>query len=144
MSNSRVVKTYDPKKIIITLGAIIFTDFAEGDFVEITGDDGFEQSRGADGSVNRTNKNVDNYDVNINLSQTSITNDALSAKYKADKLNNLGISPLTIKDLNGTTLFYSAQAWIKKLPDTTDGDTMGSRQWNLHAANCDFTVGGNL
>ncbi len=144
MANSGVLKTYDPKKVSVTFGSIVFTDFAEGSFIEITGEDNFESVEGADGSENRINKNKNGKDVNITLSQASITNDALTAAFLVDKNNNNGIKPLTIKDLNGTTLFFSSQSYIKKEPDMTFSDSLETRQWNFRAPQATITVGGNL
>lgn len=144
MANSGVVKTYDPKKISVTWGTIIFTDFAEGSVIEITSEDTFESVEGADGSENRVNKNKNGADVNITLSQASITNDALTAAFLDDKANNNGKKPLTIKDLNGTSLFFSSQAYIKKLPDETYSDSLETRQWSFRAPQVIRNVGGNL
>jgi len=144
MSNSGVLKTFDPKKVIVTWGAIIFTDFADGAFVEITQEDNFEAVMGADGSENRVNKNRTGGDCNVTLQQQSITNDALSAQYEIDKANNTGYKPFTVKDINGTTLAYSPQAYIKKLPDMTESSDGETRQWNFRLPQLQMVVGGNL
>lgn len=144
MANSLITKTFDPKLVSITFGANIVTDFADGDFVSITGEDNFELVQGADGSENRINKNRNGYDVTITLSQTSITNDLLTVQFFIDKNTNAGKLPLIIKDLNGTTLFFSPQAYIKRIPDMTDGDSLGTREWNFRAPQATYILGGNL
>lgn len=144
MANDRVLRTYDPKKVAITFGAIIFTGFADGDFFEVTGEDEFEMREGADGSEDRINKNKTGKDVNITLMATSITNDALTAVFNVDRNTNTGVQALTIKDGNGTMLLFSAQAYIKKAPDKTGGDSLGSITWNFRAPQATWNPGSNL
>ena len=144
MANDRQLRTYDPKKISITFGSIIFTGFAEGDFIEVTTEDNFEMQKGADGTENRINKSVTGADINVTLQQTSITNDALSAAFLNDKLTNGGIASFTMKDLQGNSLVFSAQAYIKKYSDQTFGDSLGTRQWNFRLTQAEIFVGGNL
>ena len=145
MAAETKVRTYDPKKIIVTFGAIIIDGYAEGTFVLIAGNgDKFEKSRGADGSVDRVNKNNKDYRVTITIKQTSLTNDLLSAALVADQDANTGIKPLTIKDLNGTTLFFANQAWIAKDPDDEDSDSLSNREWMIDTGIASKVTGGNL
>lgn len=144
MARDTAVRTFDPNKVSITFLGNIITGFADGDFVEITGEDGFEMRKGAAGDEDRINKNETGRDVNITLMKTSITNDVLSAIYEQDAVDNNGKGPLTIKDLNGTTLLYSAQAYIKKPADMTMGDSLGTVVWNFRAPQSTYNVGGNL
>ena len=144
MAVDTAVRTFDPKKLVITFKGNIFTGFADGDVVEITGEDGFESRKGSAGDEDRINKNETGRDVNITLMQTSITNDVLSAIYEDDAVNNTGKGPLSIKDLSGTSVLYSAQAYIKKKADTTKGDSLGNYVWNFRAPQSTYNVGGNL
>jgi len=143
MAVDKILRTFDPKKISITFLNIIVTGIAEGDFVESTGEDGFEMRKGSAGDEDRVNKNETGRDVNITLMNTSITNDAFSAAFAADAANNTGKGPLTIKDLNGTTLLFSSQAYIKKKADWTRGDSAGTTVWNFRAPQVVENVGGN-
>ena len=98
---------------------------------------------GADGSVDRTNKNANDYRVEVSLMQTSLTNDALSAIAIADQAGNTGVLQLAIKDLSGTTTFFAEQAWIGKQPDPDNGDTAGNRTWALDTGIAANFIGGN-
>jgi len=139
------VRTYDPKKVVVTWGAIIFSGFADGTFVQVARNgDVFEKRRGSDGSVDRINKNADDYSVTLTLMQTSITNDLLSSAMIADQLSNLGVFPLVVKDLRGTTLFFAAQAWIAKDPDDEHTDSLGNREWKIDTGIATKFTGGNL
>lgn len=144
MANDGSVRTYSPKEISITWGEIIFTGYADGDFLAIAGEDGFESREGADGSEDRVNKNKLGRDVDITLMKTSITNDALYAAYETDRTTNAGKKPLFIKDLNGTLQLTSAQAYLKKLSDLTLGDSAGTITWNFRAPQATYIPGSNL
>ena len=144
MASSGIVKTYDAKMVIITFAGVIITDFADGDFISITYPEGFEAVEGADGSENRNNTNKSGADVTITVSQTSAANDLLSALHTADKLSNAGKGALSIKDLNGTSLIFSPQAYIKKYADFTDGNALGTRAWELRAPFAITNIGSNL
>lgn len=145
MSADPFVRTYDPKLIIAVFGPVIFTGYAEGTFLAIAGNgDKFEKSRGADGTVDRINKNSFDYSVTFTVKQTSLTNDALSAVLTADVLSNAGKFPLTIKDLNGTELFFAAQAWIAKDPDDSYSDSLETREWRIDTGIASKFTGGNI
>ena len=142
--NSGILKTYDPKAISITWGAIIFTDFADGPFIEITQEENFEAVEGSDGSENRVNKNKNGADCTITLQQQSITNDALSTAFLLDKALNNGTKPFIMKDINGTSTYFSAMAYIKKLPDVTNSNSTENRQWMFRLTQLVGFTGGNL
>lgn len=139
------VKTYDAKLLTITFNGIIVNDFADGDFVTISGlSENFEYVMGADGSENRNNKNIKGVDVVITISQTSTTNDLFSAAHLIDKVSNTGKGGLLIKDLNGTSILSSGQAYIKGYSDMSFGNSLGTRAWNFRAPNAVINVGSNL
>ena len=145
MANPGTVKTYDAKGCSIVLGGIIVNDFADGEFISITGMGGnFEAVIGADGSVNRNNKNVNLAIVTITVSQTSSTNDLFTTKHIADKLDNSGKGSFLFKDNNGTSVLSSGQAYIEGLPDAANGNSLGTRAWIIHCPNPVYNVGGNL
>lgn len=145
MAADLIVRTYDPKLIIVTFGTVPIVGFASGTFLTITGNgDKFEKDRGADGTVDRINKNAYDYSVALTLKQTSLTNDALSAINIADMLSNAGKLPLTIKDLNGNELFFAAQAWIAKDPDDAYGDSLDTREWRIDTGIAAKFTGGNV
>ena len=124
------VRTWDAKQLIVVFGAIKFTGFAEGTIVAIERNgEAFEKVRGADGGIDRVNKNANDFQITVTLKQTSPTNDLLTTALIADQAGNLGVFPIAIKDLGGTTLFASTQAWISKDPDDDFSDSMGSREW---------------
>lgn len=144
MAADTAVRTYDPKKIVIIFGATIVTGYAEGTFVSIARNgDLFEKVRGADGGVDRVNKNANDFSVTLTLKQTSPTNLALSLLATADQAANAGVLPMVIKDLGGATLFVAAQAWIAKDPDDEESDGMSTREWKFDTGIAAKLSGGN-
>ena len=138
------VRTYDPAKIIVTFGPVIFTGYADGTFISVERNGNlFDKVRGADGGVDRVNRNAFDFGVTATLKQTSPTNDALSALVVADSLSNAGILPLMVKDLLGNTLFAAPQAWIAKEPTMENGKDLGNREWLFETGPAANFIGGN-
>ena len=138
------VRTYDPKMVCISFGATTISGYADGTFVKVTpSGESFSKKRGADGSVERVNKNAFDYTVELTLMQTSSSNTALSILLNADKLSNAGVLPFIIKDLLGQTLFSAPQAWIAQEADMEDGGDLPDRTWTFHAGPSASVVGGN-
>lgn len=139
-----LVKTYDPKMVVMTFGTIKIAGYAEGTFVKVSrSGDAFSKSKGAGGDIERVNRNQGDYEVAITLQQTSATNAELSAALAADQVTNAGVLPLTIEDKLGQTLFEAPQAWIRKDPDWEDGDDLNSREWTFDTGIAVNLVGGN-
>lgn len=138
------VRTYDPSKIIITLGPIIVSGYADGTFVSIERNGPlFEKVRGADGAVDRVNKNATDFTVTITLKQTSPTNNAFSALVLADLTTNSGALPLMIKDTNGTSLFAAAQAWIATEATAEESSDLSTREWVIETGPAANLIGSN-
>lgn len=136
-----IVTTYDPKKVIITLGGVPITGFADGTFVQIDpNSEFFTKKVGADGEVVRSMSNDNTHTVQITLQQSSVSNDYLSSVHTADKLLGKGMLPLSITDLNGTTLHFWAQAWVQTDPSIGYAKETTDRQWTLHTGQ---EAGGN-
>lgn len=145
MSVDLNVRTYDPKSVKVTFGATIMTGFADGSVVSIEpGGPAFEMAQGADGTIDRTNKNMNHYIITVALKQTSITNAALSAIHIADKLSNTGKLPFTVDDISGTSEFFAPIAWIEGDPTVDYADTSGSREWKFQTGPAVNAIGGNL
>ena len=73
------VGTYDIRKLIVTLGAILITGWADGESYSISQpEDSFEMQRGADGQVERYSKNVSDVEIVLTLLPSSLSNPAFS------------------------------------------------------------------
>lgn len=139
------VRTFVSGSVEVNFGDVIFTGFAEGSYITIERSaQAFEKKRGADGSVDRINKNVFDFTVTIKLKQTSITNDDLSTIFNSDLLNNDGIKSMTVKDLNGTSYFFATAAWIQTDPNDEYADDLGEREWKFDTGPAKKFTGGNV
>ena len=138
------VSTFDPKQVIITIGGYIMSGFADGTFLEVVADNPqFTKVTGADGYVTRVKSNDYGATLTLTLSQSSPSNDYLSAIFNADRAINGGVVPIFIKDMSGTTTIFSATGWIQQFPDIAYGNEINDRAWILDLANADMFIGGN-
>jgi len=128
-----MVKSYDPKKVIVTFGGVPISGYTDGDFIEVSPNDadGFKKQVGADGEVGRSQSSDDTHNVTITLMQSSMSNQHFSATRAADKLSGKTILPLSITDLNGASLQFWPEAWIKGDPTWGFGKEMKERQWTF-------------
>jgi hypothetical protein len=138
-----MVPTYDPKLVILTLGEIFVSGYAEGSMVEVARDgDSFTKYVGGDGEVSRVKNRNRSGTVTVTLSQTSLTNDEFSALLAADELFGTGVRPLRLNDMSGNTIVGADRAWIRKPADSGFATTMGTRQWVIDCAFLQPFVGG--
>jgi len=138
------LRTYDPKLVALSFKGAIVTGYTDGDFIAVTNDDGFESRTGADGSEDRVNKNITGVNVDVTLMGSSITNDVFNVFYEIDKATNLGYGAFSIKDLNGTMLLTSGEAYITKKADKSLGNGVGSVTWTFRCPQAIYNPGSNL
>lgn len=139
------VRTYDPKKVICTVGGVPMSGWADGTFISVERDnDSFTKVSGADGIVSRAKSNDRAGAVTLTFAQTSPSNDVLTGFAQADELANAGVKPVLIQDFNGTTVLVSAFAWVRKPPVMEFGKEISDREWVLDCADLDMFAGGNL
>lgn len=137
------IKTYDPDKVIVTFGGVPLSGYADGTFVNVErAEDAFTLSVGADGETARTRNLNKSGTITITLMQSSASNDLLSGAAIADESTGLGIFPVMIKDMAGTTLAIAANAWVKKMANAEFGKEHGDREWVLEADSITMHVGG--
>lgn len=136
-------QTYDPQKVIISVGDVTVTGFAKGTFVKVSREeDGFSKVVGADGQVSRTRNANRSGSIEITLKASAASNDLLSAYAAADELAGTGVKPVQIKDGSGTTVCSAANAWIKKIPDVERGKEETEVTWALDCDVLNISVGG--
>lgn len=137
-------QTVNPKQVIITLGGVPITGYADGEFVNITREnDSFNKSAGADGQVTRVASGDRSGTVVLTLAQSSLSNDYLSGLIIQDEATNDAIVPLAIKDLSGNTVVFAEHAWVRKPTDAAWGKDVQTREWNIDCADLDMLIGGN-
>lgn len=128
-----IVTTYDPKKVILTVGGTPISGYTDGTFLQVTPNSPtFTRSVGADGEVVRSKSNDNTHTITITLQQSSISNDYLSILADADKKTNRGMVPVNIKDANGTSQAFWPQCWVESDPDWNYDKEHQERSWVLH------------
>jgi hypothetical protein len=138
------LSTYDPKSVLVLVGVLPISGFADATFVEVAREtDAFTKKVGADGYTTRTRSNNTSGSITITLMQSSPSNAALSALYLADQGTNSGVVPITIKDNSGTSLTFAPQSWVRKIPDQAFGLDLNAREWVFDCADLQVFVGGN-
>ena len=139
--------TYDPKMIQASFFGIVLGDFAEGTMVKVTPtNEHFELKQGGAGATEWVNKNMNLYDIEFTILQTSPINAQLSAKLADDKRNNSGVGPFMVKDtgIDATSLVSIPECRIVKSPDAEFADSTTGRTWTLKGAGAGaFVLGGN-
>ena len=141
-----LVKTYNPKRVIVVFGGVPISGFADGSYITITpGSQRYTKAVGADGEVARGKSNDNTHEVTLTLIATSVSNNVLSSFVLVDKLSDAGALPLQIIDLSGTTLFFWPQAWVRQPADIDMAKEVGSRAWLLDTGQVTAeVVGGNI
>jgi hypothetical protein len=136
--------TYDPSQVVITVDGAALSGLAAGTFVTVSrSTDTFTTVVGADGEVTRVKSADRSGTLSVVLTQSSNSNAVLAALAARDELTSNAVFPIQVKDNSGTSIFFSSEAWIKKPPDGSFGDTLGTREWTFGLARVEMNHGGN-
>ena len=139
------LKTYDPKLVIVVVGGVLMSGFAEGSLVKVERNtDTYKLVIGTDGEGTRSRTNDRSGKITISLMQTSFSNAVLSGFAQLDETANAGVVPVTITDLNGASLYHADNAWVLKPPAGEHGKEAKAREWVLETDRLDWFEGGNL
>ena len=137
------LKTYDPKEFVITVGSRTMTGLADGTFINAGRlNDTWSDTAGADGEVGRAKSNDKRGEFTITLMQGSDENDFLSALAVTDELTNGGIVPVSVHDVNGTTVVSGPESWIVKPADIEGAKDITNRVWVMRTASMNIFGGG--
>lgn len=138
------MQTFDPKLVVLTFMGVPITGYADDTFINAERDeDAFNKNVGAQGDVARVKTNNKSGSVTIVLQQTSLSNDFLSGIAAVDENLGTGIGALMGKDIGGSTVMFSAAAWIRKLPATPMSKELQTREWIIDCGKLELNVGGN-
>jgi len=136
-----LVRTYDCRKVLITLGTHIVTGYSDGTFVSIEPNgDGFTKKVGCDGEVGRSRDPDETAKVTLTVMLTSPTVAWCQQQYVKDRDTGEGTFSILIKDLKGGLVFSSATAWIVKPPVRDFDKEMPDREIEIDCG--DATWGG--
>ena len=134
--------TFSIQACQITFGGFTISGFTPDDAITFTpSNDIFEKVIGCDGDMSMSQKAVQ-WDVEVSLSQTSLTNNVLSAVVNADIISGTGVLPFGFVDPRGATVFTLTAARVMAWPTAAFGSTIKDRKWKLSGVGFGF-VGGN-
>lgn len=137
--------TYDPKKVIFSVGGMLLQGWVDGEFVtaEKAGDD-WTMKSGADGQVCRVKQNRPEGTITFKVMASSYVNDLLQGIVNADLLTGLAMVPIFGRDLFGRTVVMASQAWCRKQPNYSAGRDVGEVEWVFDCADLSINLGGNI
>jgi hypothetical protein len=141
-----VVRTYDPKQIYVAINGIPMTGYADGTFINITSPEDFwEKKRGADGTIDRTAKNIFDVEITLTLKGTSISNNVLSELHGLDQTFGTGKFNILVENTyQGIPILFAESAWVRKYPDTEFSDTSTNKEWMIDTGIAQYTPGGAI
>jgi len=144
--------TFAPNDVTVVLTqrdtgiAHIVSGFSEDSIVNIERiAETFTMYTGADNTSTRIYNANKSATVTLSLQQTSASNDILSALYQNDAAsrNSTGLFSLQISDASGRSRYFSDDAYIGVVPNSSFANSMQTRDWVIQAHNLDTYIGGN-
>ncbi len=137
--------TYNPKNVLVTWGAVLFSGFADGTHINAARNNQTVNTVvGSTGDGARAISNDRSGIVTLTLLQTSSVNALLTAALLLDEASGDGISPMLIKDLGGLDLVKASAMWIQKPSDLNRGREIGDGNmvWVFETTDLDILSGG--
>lgn len=137
------IATYDPRNVIVTIGGVNLSGFADGTFVTVErAAETFTKVVGAYGEVARVRSADRSGSMTITLMQTSNANSYLNGLANQDEQSGTGIVAIQVKDTTTNTTINATEAWIKTKPKAEFGKDMGNREWVFELADVTINHGG--
>lgn len=125
-------KKYSVKDYSIVFAGQFLSGFGPDDFFEVAfNGEGFSQTVGVDGEVAVNQDADESATVTVNLLQTSSSNEFLSTIYQSAREGGQLQHDLLIRDSNGKSVYTSADAVVKRVPDTSRGKEAGVNAWQI-------------
>jgi hypothetical protein len=147
---STFTSTFAPNDVtvVISQGAFshVVSGFSEDSIVSIErNSDTFSLYTGADDTNTRIYQADTSAMITLPLQQTSNSNDILSQLYENDRASrdSTGLFNITVKDNSGRSTFFAEEAFIAVVPNSSFGNTMQLREWQIQAVRLQTFNGGN-
>lgn len=136
-------KNWSAANIVIVFKEALITGFADDTFCTIERDeDAFTPTVGAEGDVVR-NQNLNKMGtVTVMVLRESTANQLLSQYAVLDEATGIAYGQMQVKDLNGTLLAHSEEAWIQKLPSLDLAKETAAHEWVFRCAKLELTLAG--
>jgi len=139
------VLQYDPKNVSLIVGGKIISGFSDGTSINVMrNEQSWTLKVGVDGEGTRAKNNNKSGKFEIELMQSSSSNDDLSGFLTADELSGSGAVPIYLRDNNGTTLASCLTGWVQKWPDSQFAKEVGPRKWIMETNELNIFVGGEV
>jgi hypothetical protein len=152
MASTRT-STYSPIDVTIVIsqestGLVhVVSGFVEDSHINIERDaETYTHYTGVDNTSTRIYNAITSGKVTASLTQSSASNDVLSALYNYDKQyrgTNKGLFSLTVKDGSGRSIMFAQEAYVGVVPNQQFGSGMNNRDWVFHCTQMDNYIGGN-
>lgn len=133
---------YSPKEVQLTFGGYTIEGWQTITIARST--DAFKPIRGIRGKHTRVRNADTSCTITIPILQTSTSNDVLSKIHELDIVNGTGRIELTLKDIKGTSVFSTNEAYIVGYPEVVYSGEFEFRAWKIFCQSTQtYTVGGN-
>ena len=136
------VYTYSPQEVQLTFGGYTITGWQNLTITRSA--DAFKPVRGIRGKHTRVRSIDTSCTITVTILQTSMSNDVLCRIHDLDLEYGSGRIELLLKDMGGTGVFSSAEAYVLGYPEVVYSGEFEYRQWRLFCQNTgNYTIGGN-
>jgi len=136
------VFTYSPSEVQLTFGGYTITGWQNLTITRSV--DAFKPVRGIRGKHTRVRSIDTSCTITVTILQTSMSNDVLCRIHDLDLEYGSGRIELLLKDMGGTGIFSSAEAYVLGYPEVVYSGEFEYRQWRLFCQNTgNYTIGGN-
>ena len=136
------VYTYSPQEVQLTFGGYTVTGWQNLTITRSV--DAFKPVRGIRGKHTRVRSIDTSCTITVTILQTSMSNDVLCRIHDLDLEYGSGRIELLLKDMGGTGIFSSAEAYVLGYPEVVYSGEFEYRQWRLFCQNTgNYTIGGN-
>ena len=136
------VYTYSASEVQLTFGGYTITGWQNLTITRSA--DAFKPVRGIRGKHTRVRSIDTSCTITVTILQTSMSNDVLCRIHDLDLEYGSGRIELLLKDMGGTGIFSSAEAYVLGYPEVVYSGEFEYRQWRLFCQNTgNYTIGGN-
>jgi hypothetical protein len=137
-----MIRRYNPVQVGVVVGVSLINGLAEDSMITIDTEEEapYTLSQDISGQVTRFKSNKSDAKITLILTQSSPSNNVLSAYVELDRVSNSGVFPLMIQDGSGTLLFTSPSVFVEQTPEF--GNKNKNCEWTLRTTNISkFVVG---
>jgi len=137
------VGTFDPAQVTVSFANKTIIGIAKGSAIKVSRNSPqYTHEVGANGDVVRVLNNDQTGAIELELMQSSPSNDALNTLAQLDAKSATGSGSVQVKDLNGRSMAHGDTAWVEKLPDAEYATEATNRTWKIVVSRLEHNVGG--